>query len=133
MEPPSRWARTGRVLLPCISPDTWCADGRTVYRFVVNPVRADWPCGLDCVPTSAGAAVPLTKMIAELAHTVDEYKENPAGLKEQMQGFQSLYSTTASVDNLCTVVDWQVAAAEGGAGGEGRCWPGPLAANADAD
>ena len=72
--------------------------------------------------------MPLTKMIAELAHTVDEYKENPAGLKEQMQGFQSLYSTRASVDNLCTVVDWQVAAAEGvlgvrrGAGGEARCW-----------
>ena len=112
MEPTSRWDGTRRVLLHLSR--HLCADGRTVYRFVVNPVRADWPCGLDCVPTSAGAAVPLTKMIAELAHTVDAYKENPAGLKEQMQGFQSLYSTTASVDNLCTVVDWQVAAAEGG-------------------
>ena len=103
------WPRTG---VHSLHPDPWCADARTVHRFVVNPVRADWPCELDCVPTSAGAAVPLTQMVAELAHTVAEYKDNPEGLKEQMAGIQSLYSTEASVDNLCTVVDWQVARAE---------------------
>ena len=51
-------------------------------------------------------------MVAELAQTVAEYKDNPEGLKHQMSGIQGLYSTAASAGNLSTVVDWQVARAE---------------------